>query len=88
MAETIRYDFGAGAPQTLLQGFEGTPAAGRFALNLAPGSDATVYVLQEGGPLTADLTADYAVTLGEGAFLRMVFVSLGGAAPMRHQLRP
>ena len=86
MAETIRYDFGADAPQTVLQGFEGIPAGGRFALNLAPGADATVYVLQEGRALTGELSADYAITLGEGASLRMVFVALGGAAPMRTSL--
>ena len=78
MAEVIRYDFGAGAPQTVLQGFEETPAAGRFALTLAPGAVATVYVLQD-EPSAARLDAEYEVTLAEGASLRMIFVALSGA---------
>ena len=78
MAEVIRYDFGADAPQTVLQGFEKTPAAGRFALTLAPGAAATVYVLQD-EPSVARLDAEYEVTLAEGASLQMIFVALSGA---------
>ena len=74
----IRYDFGAGAPQTVLQGFEETPAAGRFALTLAPGAVATVYVLQD-EPSASRLDAEYEVTLAEGASLQMIFVALSGA---------
>ena len=89
MAETIRYDLTSGAAQTVLQGFDGKPACGRFELALAAGAEAVFYVLQEGGADAsgAARSADYTITLGEGARLQMVFVTLGGAVPMQTSLQ-
>ena len=78
MGETLHRQFAAGAAHRLLQGFDGIPASGRFSFTLEADADVTLYVLQD-APEGATLEADYTLTLAEGARLRMVFISLGGA---------